>query len=78
MTELNAGNSSRASHVWRVDDGQRSEIYRRSWWTTPEVSAFMLGLGQLFGVDPRDLHATESAYGFWRELGVWTVPQTTA
>ena len=76
VTELNAGNSSRASHVWRMDDGQRSEIYRRSWWSAPEVSAFMLGLGQLFGVDPRDLHATESAYGFWRELGVWTVPQT--
>ncbi|MFC6659205.1 hypothetical protein [Deinococcus multiflagellatus] len=52
VTELNAGDSSRASHVWRVETAAGPEIWRRAWWTEPEVSAFMLGLGQLFGVDP--------------------------
>lgn len=74
-TELNAGESSRASHVWRVDGSEGTEIYRRSWWTTPEVSAFMLGLNRLFGVDPRDLQATADTYRFWRELNVWAVPE---
>ncbi|MFC3859892.1 hypothetical protein ACFOPQ_03820 [Deinococcus antarcticus] len=75
VTELNAGDSSHASHVWRVDFGGRSEIYRRSWWATPEVSAFMLGLNRLFGVDPRDLQATADTYRFWSELKVWRVPE---
>ena len=74
ITELNAGDSSRASHVWRVDFPDHSEIYRRSWWITPEVSAFMLGLSRLFGVDPRDLQATAQTYFFWRDLRVWKVP----
>lgn len=74
-TELNAGDSSRASHVWRVDLPTGPEIYRRSWWISPEVSAFMLSLSKLFGVDPRDLHATAEAYRFWGRLGVWAVPQ---
>lgn len=72
--ELNAGNSSRASHVWRVEGPDGPLILRRSWWTTPEVSAFMLGLSRLFGVDPRDLRATAGAYRFWQELNVWAVP----
>ena len=75
VTELNAGDSSRASHVWRVDGPNGAEIYRRSWWTSPEVSAFMLGLNRLFGVDPRDLQATTDTYRFWRDLGVWRVPE---
>lgn len=75
VTELNAGDSSRASHVWRVDFPEHSEIYRRAWWTSPQVSAFMLGLSWLFSVDPRDLQATAGAYRFWRGLNVWTVPQ---
>ena len=75
ITELNAGESSRASHVWRVDLPTGPQIYRRSWWTSPEVSAFMLGLSKLFGVDPRDLHATAEAYRFWGSLEVWAVPQ---
>ena len=75
VTELNAGDSSRASHVWRVDGPNGAEIYRRSWWTSPDVSAFMLGLNMLFGVDPRDLQATTDTYRFWRDLGVWKVPE---
>ncbi|WP_345461319.1 hypothetical protein [Deinococcus carri] len=74
VTELNAGDSSRASHVWRVETAEGPVILRRSWWTSPEVSAFMLGLARLFGVDPRDLHATAGAYRFWQRLGVWAVP----
>lgn len=35
----------------------------------------MLSLNQLFGVDPRDLQATATAYRFWRKLGTWPVPQ---
>ncbi|WP_370567263.1 phosphotransferase [Deinococcus sp. DB0503] len=72
---MNAGESSRASHVWRVEGRGGPVILRRPWWTSPDVSAFMLGLTCLFGVDPRDLHATAGAYRFWRELGVWAVPQ---
>lgn len=75
VTELNAGDSSRASHVWRVDLPHGPEIYRRSWWTSPEVSAFMLGLSRLFGVDPRDLQTTADTYRFWRGLNVWAVPE---
>lgn len=75
ITELNAGDSSRASHVWRVDSDAGSEVYRRSWWTAPDVSAFMLGLSRLFGVDPRDLQATADTYRFWRDLHVWKVPE---
>lgn len=75
VTELNAGDSGRASHVWRVERADGPVILRRSWWTSPDVSAFMLGLSKLFGVDPRDLHATADAYRFWRELGVWAVPE---
>ncbi|WP_019585736.1 hypothetical protein [Deinococcus apachensis] len=74
VTELNAGDSSQASHVWRVDLPGGPVILRRAWWTVPEVSPFMLGLVRLFGVDPRDLGATARAYRFWRELGVWAVP----
>lgn len=73
-TELNAGNSSRASHVWRVETPQGPEIYRRSWWTDPGVSAFMLALSRLFGVDPRNLETTAHTYRFWAELDVWAVP----
>lgn len=77
ITELNAGDSSRASHVWRVDPpGGPPLILRRAWWTAPEVSPFMLGLNRLFGVDPRDLDATADAYRFWRALGAWAVPET--
>ncbi|MBZ9712946.1 hypothetical protein [Deinococcus multiflagellatus] len=75
VTELNAGDSSRASHVWRVETAAGPEIWRRAWWTEPEVSAFMLGLGQLFGVDPRNLHATADTYRFWQQLNVWAVPE---
>lgn len=75
VTELNAGDSSRASHVWRVDAADGPAILRRSWWISPDVSAFMLGLSRLFGVDPRDLHATADAYRFWGTLGAWTVPE---
>lgn len=76
VTELNAGDSSRGSHVWRVDPpGGPPLILRRAWWTAPEVSAFMLGLNRLFGVDPRDLHATAASYRFWRGLDVWAVPE---
>ncbi|WP_235183227.1 hypothetical protein [Deinococcus phoenicis] len=75
VTELNAGDASRASHVWRVESAQGPVVLRRSWWTSPDVSAFMLGLSRLFGVDPRDLPATAAAYGFWRGLGVWSVPE---
>lgn len=74
VTELNAGDSSRASHVWRVDLPGGPVILRRSWWTSPQVSPFMLGLSRLFGVDPRDLHATARTYRFWRGLGAWAVP----
>jgi hypothetical protein len=74
LTELNAGNSSRASHVWRLETAQGPEIVRRAWWTNPEVSAFMLGLSGLFGVDPRDLQATAGAYRHWQGLGAWAVP----
>lgn len=73
--ELNAGDSSRASHVWRADGPDTSEIYRRAWWSTPEVSAFMLGLNRLFGVDPRDLQDTADTYRFWQNLQVWKVPE---
>ncbi|MBB5232999.1 hypothetical protein [Deinococcus budaensis] len=77
VTELNAGDSSRASHVWRVDPpGGPPMILRRAWWTAPEVSAFMLGLNRLFGVDPRDLDRTAAAYARWREIGAWAVPET--
>lgn len=75
FTELNAGDSSRASHVWRVELPTGAVILRRPWWTSPEVSAFMLGLSRLFGVDPRDLHATADAYRFWGTLDAWTVPE---
>ncbi|GAA5532609.1 hypothetical protein Dalu01_00998 [Deinococcus aluminii] len=75
VTELNAGDSSRASHVWRVEGAGGPVILRRPWWTSPDVSAFMLGLARLFGVDPRDLHATADAYRFWHGLGVWAVPE---
>ncbi|WP_104990706.1 hypothetical protein [Deinococcus sp. NW-56] len=75
VTELNAGDSSRASHVWRVDTEGGPVILRRSWWTSPDVSAFMLGLSRLFGVDPRDLHATADAYRFWGAVGAWPVPE---
>nr|WP_255638930.1 hypothetical protein [Deinococcus betulae] len=71
---MNAGDPSRASHVWRVETEAGPELWHRSWWTAPEVSAFMLGLGRLFGVDPRDLKATAEAYTFWRHLDVWAVP----
>nr|WP_157461355.1 hypothetical protein [Deinococcus arboris] len=71
---MNAGDPSRASHVWRVETEAGPELWRRSWWTAPEVSAFMLGLGRLFGVDPRDLKATAGTYAFWRRLNVWAVP----
>ena len=76
FTELNAGNSSRASHVWRVDGPQGTYIARRPWWTTPEVSPFMAGLHGLFGVDPRELETVVAAYGFWRSLDIWRVPET--
>ncbi|PTA69365.1 hypothetical protein [Deinococcus arcticus] len=75
VTELNAGDSSRASHVWLAETATGPEIWRRAWWTVPEVSAFMLGLGQLFGTDPRDLQATAQAYRFWQSLNVWAVPE---
>ncbi|SEJ53779.1 hypothetical protein SAMN04488058_11036 [Deinococcus reticulitermitis] len=74
-TELNAGDSSRASHVWRGDTPRGPEVVRRAWWSEPEVSAFMLGLSRLFGVDPRDLKRTANAYRFWARLGVWRVPE---
>ncbi|GBF04885.1 aminoglycoside phosphotransferase family protein [Deinococcus aerius] len=74
VTELNAGDSSRASHVWRVDLPGGPVILRRAWWTSPRVSPFMLGLSRLFGVDPRDLHATARTYRFWQGLGAWAVP----
>lgn len=74
FTELNAGDSSRASHVWRVETPRGPEIVRRAWWSEPEVSAFMLGLSCLFGVDPRDLRQTAQAYRVWARLGVWQVP----
>lgn len=73
--ELNAGDSSRASHVWRVSTPQGPEIWRRAWWSAPEVSAFMLGLSRLFATDPRDLEATAGAHQFWQALGVWVVPE---
>ncbi|MEF2277648.1 hypothetical protein V3W47_05000 [Deinococcus sp. YIM 134068] len=76
VTELNAGDSSRASHVWRVDLSRGPVIVRRAWWTVPEVSAFMLGLNRLFGTDPRDLGMTSAAYTRWREVGAWVVPET--
>ncbi|MGI8747076.1 MAG: hypothetical protein ACR2J4_01810, partial [Deinococcus sp.] len=76
LAELNAGDSSRASHVWRVDGPGGLWVARRPWWTTPEVSAFMSGLGGLFGVDPRDLGSVTEAYALWRELDAWAVPQT--
>lgn len=75
FTELNAGESSRASHVWRVDLPTGPVIYRRSWWTSPDVSAFMLGLSKLFCVDPRNLQTTAATYRFWHDLDVWAVPQ---
>ncbi|WP_231557275.1 hypothetical protein [Deinococcus sp. YIM 77859] len=75
VTELNAGDSSRASHVWRVEEADGPVILRRPWWTSPDVSAFMLGLARLFEVDPRNLPATADAYRFWRGLGVWMVPE---
>jgi hypothetical protein len=75
LTELNAGNSSRASHVWRMDGPAGTQIARRPWWSTPEVSPFMAGLDRLFGVDPRNLDDVAAAYTFWRGLGVWTVPE---
>lgn len=75
VVELNAGDSSRASHVWRVETPAGPEVRRRAWWSTPEVSAFMLGLSQLFGTDPRDLDATARAYAFWAGLGTWRVPR---
>ncbi|WP_295820624.1 hypothetical protein [uncultured Deinococcus sp.] len=74
-TELNAGDSSRASHVWRVDSVTGTEVYRRPWWSEPQVSAFMLGLNRLFGADPRDLQATADTYRFWRCLNIWHVPE---
>lgn len=76
LTELNAGNSSRASHVWRVDGPDGPYVARRPWWSTPEVSPFMAGLVGLFGVDPRDLSAVADAYDFWRGLKNWAVPRT--
>ncbi|WP_216328625.1 hypothetical protein [Deinococcus aestuarii] len=75
VTELNAGDSSRASHVWRVELAGGPVIVRRPWWTTPDVSPFMLGLTGLFGTDPRDLRAVSATYGCWREVGVWAVPE---
>ena len=44
FTELNTGNSSRASHVWRVDGPQGTYVARRPWWTNPEVSPFRVHL----------------------------------
>lgn len=76
VTELNAGHSSRASHVWRVAGPAGTFIARRPWWSAPEVSPFMSGLRGLFGVDPRDLHGVAAAFTFWRGLDVWTVPRT--
>ncbi len=76
ITELNAGNSSRASHVWRVDGPGGTYIAGRPWWNTPEVSPFMAGLHGLFGVDPRELDDMAESFRFWHRLEIWTVPET--
>ncbi|BDP41678.1 hypothetical protein DAETH_16470 [Deinococcus aetherius] len=75
VTELNAGDSSRASHVWRVEMPGGPVIVRRPWWTSPDVSPFMLGLTRLFGADPRDLGAVSVTYDRWRAVGAWAVPE---
>ena len=76
LTELNAGNSSRASHVWKMTEPRGPYVARRPWWSTPEVSPFMAGLVGLCAVDPRDLDSVASAYAFWHELNAWEVPRT--
>ena len=76
FTELNTGNFSRASHVWRVDGPQGTYVARRPWWTNPKVSPFMDGLHDLFGIGGGHLETVAVAYGFWRGLDIWKVPKT--
>ena len=76
FTELNTGNSSRASHVWQVGGPQGTYVARRPWWTNPEVNPFMDGLHDLFGVGGGHLETVATTYGFWRGLDIWKVSKT--
>ncbi len=75
QTCLDPGYSGHASDVWLVETDTERAVVRRSRITEFPVNDFQLGAFELFGCDPREVHALEPLNGMLAELSPVPVPR---
>jgi fructosamine-3-kinase len=75
IRELSPGYDDHASDVWLVKTEYQEVIVRSSRMVEEPNNDFWWGCNQLFGIDPRDVHALESVNNILSEFSTIPIPR---